>query len=155
MHTDDKPFNCEFCQKEFRRKYDRNRHVKFVHLKPLAKLQEENGLSAENLFSLTDAAASVNQKVPVGNLGFGDTNHGLVTSLNNIAQSDLSGLALWNMRNEIEKNQEISEKPFQCDFCDSRFKRLYDKNRHIKMAHLAHLEQTDQGKPNINHKIIT
>ena len=69
----------------------------------------------------------------------------LVTSLNNIAQSELSGLALWNMRNEIEKNQEISEKPFPCDFCDSRFKRLYDKNRHMKMAHLAHLEQTDQG----------
>ena len=142
MHTDDKPFNCEFCQKEFRRKYDRNRHVKFVHLKPLAKLQEENGLSAENLFSLTDAAASVNQKVPAGNLGLTDS---LVTNLNNIAQSELSGLALWNMRNEIEKTQEISEKPFACDFCDSRFKRLYDKNRHIKMAHLAHLEQTDQG----------
>ena len=72
MHTDDKPFNCEFCQKEFRRKYDRNRHVKFVHLKPLAKLQEENGLSAENLFSLTDAAASVNQKAPIGNSGLND-----------------------------------------------------------------------------------
>ena len=72
-------------------------------------------------------------------------NDSLVTSLNNIAQSELSGLALWNMRNEIEKNQEISEKPFPCDFCDSRFKRLYDKNRHMKMAHLAHLEQTDQG----------
>ena len=73
-------------------------------------------------------------------------NDSLVTSLNNIAQSELSGLALWNMRNEIEKNQEISEKPFPCDFCDSRFKRLYDKNRHMKMAHLAHLEQTDQGE---------
>ena len=106
-------------------------------------MQEENGLSAENLFSLTDAAASVNQKVPTGNSGLNDS---LVTSLNNIAQSELSGLALWNMRNEIEKNQEISEKPFPCDFCDSRFKRLYDKNRHMKMAHLAHLEQTDQGE---------
>ena len=77
---------------------------------------------------------------------FSTPNDSLVTSLNNIAQSELSGLALWNMRNEIEKNQEISEKPFPCDFCDSRFKRLYDKNRHMKMAHLAHLEQTDQGE---------
>ena len=55
------PFNCEFCHKEFRRKYDRNRHVKYVHLKPLAKIELKDGapVSTDALFQLTEAGMSL------------------------------------------------------------------------------------------------
>ena len=32
VHSEDRPFRCEVCDKGFRRKYDKNRHVALVHV---------------------------------------------------------------------------------------------------------------------------
>ena len=37
VHSEERPFKCEICDKGFRRKYDKNRHVALVHIQKIDK----------------------------------------------------------------------------------------------------------------------
>ena len=107
--------------------------MKYVHLKPLAKIELEDGapVSTDALFQLTEAGMSLKME----NNSIYNSAENKANSKPSAVESEFSGVALWNLGKEKISNL-ISDKPFKCEFCESKFKRNYDKNRHMKMNHL-------------------
>ena len=51
VHSDERPYRCEVCDKGFRRKYDKNRHVALVHVQ---KGVEEKAAISNSEFSINN-----------------------------------------------------------------------------------------------------
>ena len=62
VHSDERPFKCDFCEKSFRRKYDCSFHMKMVHIKknrfdlPVVEIKFEldDDFTVDKVESLTD-----------------------------------------------------------------------------------------------------
>ena len=108
VHSDEKPFVCEVCNRGFRRKYDMKRHVQLIH-----KIQAK-----EESRSYTPRQSNNNSAQQ------------FECSTCNKQFSCLS-----HLRNHEVVHSE--ERPFQCIHCDKAFRRKYDMNRHIALVHGA------------------
>lgn len=109
VHSDEKPFVCEVCNRGFRRKYDMKRHVQLIH-----KMQ-----ATEESRTYTPRQANNNPN----QTSFDCT----------VCQKQFSCLS--HLRNHEVVHSE--ERPFKCAFCDKAFRRKYDKNRHVALVHGA------------------
>ena len=85
VHSEERPFKCEICDKGFRRKYDKNRHVALVHIQKIDKSPDQTH-SQQPEYSIPPSQVerlSANQQPALGI----QSEFSLQTYLNQIIQS--------------------------------------------------------------------
>ena len=82
VHSEERPFKCEICDKGFRRKYDKNRHVALVHIQKIDKSPNQIPVNEYSTIPPNQAErSSANQQPALG------SEFSLQTYLNQIMQN--------------------------------------------------------------------